>query len=200
MVVLLPEPVTPAKMTSPSEKWHSFSIDGGQPEFREVRDAVVDAPGHQRQLAALLEQRHAEAALVLADDPREIDAALVVEDLPHAAACRMLQQQPLHVLLRQRPHVHAADVAAQPHHRRLADLQVQVGRLVLHDHAEELVDLRLAACSAAAALRVRRLRRGLTVLVDQLGCMCRSWLRSESAVSDRRGHRSSRTGTPRSAR
>ena len=41
--------------------------------------------------------------------------------------------------------IHPADDALEPHHRRQADLQVQVGRLVLHDRAEELVDLRLAA-------------------------------------------------------
>ena len=33
----------------------------------------------------------------------------------------------------------------ETHHRRLADLEMKVGRLMLHDHAEELVDLRLLA-------------------------------------------------------
>ena len=40
--------------------------------------------------------------------------------------------------------VHLLDDAAEPHHPRQAGLQVQVGPLVQHDGAEQLVDLRLA--------------------------------------------------------
>ena len=121
----------------------------------------------------------------------------------------MGQQQPLHVLLGERPHVHAADVAAEPHHRRLADLQVQVGRLVLHDHAEELVDLRLARPAARRAFSLRRrtgCRRGPSARRGR-------WLRGASsapsrlrllpAASDRSGARTmpdrarrARPGTP----
>ena len=54
---------------------------------------------------------------------------------------------------------HAADVALEPHHRRLADLQVKVGRLVLHDHAEELVDFGLACGLRGGTC-------GLVVLID----------------------------------
>ena len=68
-------------MTSPSEKLHSFSMRRRQAEVLEVGDVVVDAAGDQRQPAALLEQADAEAALVLADDVGEVDAAFLVEDL-----------------------------------------------------------------------------------------------------------------------
>ena len=51
----------------------------------------------------------------------------------------------------------------EPHHRRLADLEVQVGAFMLHHHAEQLVDFRLAA----AACRRHRLagRRCRVVIV-----------------------------------
>ena len=39
--------------------------------------------------------------------------------------------------------VGSANVTAEPHHGWLPDLEMQVGRLMFHDHAKELVDLRL---------------------------------------------------------
>ena len=86
MVVDLPEPVTPARMTMPWSKLHSFSIDGGRPSFCEGRDVVVDAAGDQAQVAALLEEVDAEAALVVADDVGEVGPAGLFEDLPLLAA------------------------------------------------------------------------------------------------------------------
>ena len=54
------------------------------------------------------------------------------------------EDQLLQRLLGQDGRVHLLDDAAEPHHPRQAGLQVQVGALVQHDGAEELVDLRLA--------------------------------------------------------
>ena len=36
MVVLLPLPVTPARMTRPSENLHSFSMTGGRPSLAKL--------------------------------------------------------------------------------------------------------------------------------------------------------------------
>ena len=123
---------------------HSDLNGRRQAQVGEVGDGVIDAAGDQRQAAALLEQTDAETALVLADDVGKVHAAFLVENLA-VLGLQLGNQQPFHVFLSQRPHLHAADVAAHAHHGRLADLEVKVGRLMFHDHAEELVDLRLFA-------------------------------------------------------
>ena len=79
--MLLPEPVTPARITKSFGELAQFFDDRRQTEIGEVRNHVVDAPRHQRQSAALLEQADAEAAFVLADDPGKVNAPFLVEDL-----------------------------------------------------------------------------------------------------------------------
>ena len=101
----------------------------GQAEVLEAGDDGVDAAGDQRQPAALLEEADAEAAFVLADDVGEVHAAFLVEDLAVAFGLSSGSSSRSMSSWRQRPHVHAADVALEPHHGRLADLEVQVGRL-----------------------------------------------------------------------
>ena len=88
IVVLLPDPVTPARMMIP---W-SYCGDLGQHrremEILEAGDLVVDPAGHQAEPAALLEQVDAEPGLEVAveDDVGEVDAPFLVEDPPLARA------------------------------------------------------------------------------------------------------------------
>jgi len=139
-------------------------FDGGrEAQLLEGRDVRVDAPRHQAELAALFEHADAEAALIRSDDVRKIDTAFLVENaaLPFAEEW---QQKALHLLLGDRRRVHALDDALEAHHRRLADLEMEVGGLVLHDRTEQLVDLRLAAWlgppPARAGRRSRRVEEG----------------------------------------
>jgi hypothetical protein len=80
---------------------------------------------------------------VVADDVGEVHAALVIEDLA-VVRLQVRQQQPFHVLVGERPHFHAANIALEAHHRGHSGLEVEVGRFHLHDHAKELVDLGFA--------------------------------------------------------
>ena len=90
------------------------------------------------------EDVHAEAALVAADDVGEVGAAGVLEQFPRARR-HDGKEQALHVFGADGLHLHLPDGIAQPHHGRQAGLQVQVGALVLHDHAEQLIDFGFAA-------------------------------------------------------
>ncbi len=62
MVVLLPLPVTPARMTSPSGKLHSFSIDGGRPSVAKFGMVVLTrretSDSRLRCLKRLTRKRH----------------------------------------------------------------------------------------------------------------------------------------------
>ncbi len=104
---------------------------------------VVDAAGHQRPLAALPQHVDAKAAFILADHMSEVGAAGLFKRAAMALA-HDRHQQPFHVLLRQRRHVHFLDQTAMPHHRRQAGLQMQVRALVLHHGAKQLVHFRFA--------------------------------------------------------
>src|SRR5262249_28917656 len=53
---------------------------GRQAQLFEAWNNIVDAPGHQRQSAALLEQTDAEAALVLADHVGKVHTAFFIQD------------------------------------------------------------------------------------------------------------------------
>jgi hypothetical protein len=166
-------------------------LDGGrQVQPLEGGDLGVDAPGHQAELAALLEQVDAEAALVGADDVGEVGPALGLQDLP-AAGVEDRVEQLLHLLLVDGRGVQLGDDAPEAHHRRQAGLEVQVAGLVLHDGAEQLVDFRLApGCSGHGgggvgdAVEVNRGGGGFTAAHVAL----------QSAQAN------SRTGTPRRAR
>ncbi len=85
IVVLLPYPVTPARMMIPCSYWVISAMTGGQAQALEVGDLVVHAPGDQAESAAGPEQVDAEPGLAVqfpvVDDVREVDPAFFFEDL-----------------------------------------------------------------------------------------------------------------------
>jgi hypothetical protein len=107
----------------------------GQAELVERRDGGVHPAGDQGELAPLLENIHPEPALVVPDDVGEVSPAVLV----HLLAGLVVHDRPdqlLHHVLGEDRGLHPLDDAPQPHHARLAGLQVQVRPLVHHDRAE----------------------------------------------------------------
>ena len=126
----------------PFAKLHKLSMLGGRPRFSNVGIMLLTRRRDQRQAAALLEQGDAKPGLVFADDVREVDAAFLFENLA-VIWPKVRQQQSAPCLPGSAAACRSCGCRRAAHHRRLADFQMQVGRLELHDHAEQLVDLRL---------------------------------------------------------
>ena len=75
----------------------------GRPRSSKLGMVLLTRRATRRSLPRCLEQVDAEAALVVADDVGEVDAAFVVEDLPLSWSSRSGQHQPSPCLLGERP-------------------------------------------------------------------------------------------------
>ena len=162
IVVDLPDPVTPARITIPWS-WLAISpMTGGQAESLEIGDRRVDAAGDQAEPAALAEQVDAKAGLIavgVEDDVGEVDAAGLFQDVllarssraeTSAVPCRSVDSGGS-CICRSTPR--------QPHGGGHADLQVEVGALEFHHHPKQLVGFGLVrhgfdGCFDAVAMGV----------------------------------------------
>ena len=144
MVVLLPLPVTPARMIMPWSKWHSFSMLGGRPSLSKVGMLLLTRRATKLQLAPLAEEVDAEAALHLG---RRRGHSRCRPRSSSICFCRCVS---VGIINRSMSswvsgcHFHLADVPLSRIIGGSADFQMQVGALMFHDHAEELVDFRFA--------------------------------------------------------
>src|SRR5438132_9647652 len=102
-------------------------------------DLGVDAAGDQAELTPLLEEIDAKSALALADAMSEIGAAHFFKKIP-----RPLHEDRLHELVKlvvfDRLRTEMTDHVADARHGGQSGRQMEVGALVLHHQAKELVD------------------------------------------------------------
>ena len=140
---------------------------------REIGDDVVDAAGHQPDFAHLLQHVDAEPPLdaVHVHHVGEVAAAVFVKDLA-GAVVHHGKQQPHHFFGIHRAAIERPQLAPDPHHRRAADLHVQVAAFQLHQCAEELVDLQFAML-ASKSHRIAELASPSSVAKRFLGSVRR---------------------------
>ena len=131
--------------------------DRRQAELLEGEELVGNSPQHQADVAALLEDGHAEPGHV-AEREAEVGAAHLLKLLLAALRRDALHQRHgvgrLEDLGRQRAHV-----AVQPEHRLAAHGQVQVARLLGANRLQQLVDEQRAHCRLQTLPRRHRWRR-----------------------------------------
>ena len=131
IVVLLPEPVTPASSTMPWSNLHRFSIDRRQVQALEVGNPVVDAAGDQADVAELLQQVDAEPPV-----DRRRRRTMWAKSAPPSRS-KILRLRSFIIGKQSRtissssigPRFIGRSVPLTRTMRRLADLQVQVARL-----------------------------------------------------------------------
>ncbi len=122
--VLLPEPVGPVTRNSPRGRMNEPHAGRGQPELLHRQQLGGNLPQHHGDVAALLEDRHAEAGQ-LAEGEAEVGAADRLQFLLAAVGRDALHQR--HRVGRlEHLGLEPDHVAVMTNHRRLADGDVQV--------------------------------------------------------------------------
>ena len=141
-VVLLPEPVGPVTRNKPRGRWHKLFNDRRRAQLFERQQRVGNLPQHHADIAALLEDGNAEAA-VIAEGKTEVGTAHFGQFLLAAVGRDALHQGHGVVGLErfgfQLPHA-----TVQTQHRRLADGNVQVAGALLDDRVQQFIDQQCA--------------------------------------------------------
>ena len=117
-------------------------MTGGRNKPSKVGNAVVHAPGHQADVPQLLQQVDAEPPgdAVEVTGVGKVGPARLVEDLS-VAVVHHRKAEPDHLFVVDRAAVHRPQGALDAHHRRTADLEMQIAAFELDHGPEQLVDL-----------------------------------------------------------
>ena len=147
--VLLPEPVGPVTRNNPRGRWISRSQAAGKPELFHGEQLVGNLPKHHRHVAALLEDRDAEAGQV-AKGEAKVGPAHGLQLLLAAVGGDALHQR-LGVGRLEDLGLELDHVAIVPNHRGLPHRNVQVACALPHDRVQQLIDMnRLGVCRHAS--------------------------------------------------
>ena len=136
-VVDLPEPVGPVTTHEAALESREVHDDGREPELVHVLDLERDHPEDGAHGVALQEHVHAEAG-PSRERVRHVQLELLLEPLP-----QLLRQDRVdHALQRSRRErrvvARRLELTVDPHHRRGARREVQVGASLLQEGAEQL--------------------------------------------------------------
>ena len=137
-MVLLPEPVGPVTRNRPRGRSTSLMHTSGRPKLLGREHVVGNLPQHHRDVAALLEDRHAEAGQV-AEGKAKVGTALLLQ-LALAALGRDALHQGDRVFGLEHLGFELAHPAVQAKHGGLADDDVNIARPLLHAGLQQLVD------------------------------------------------------------
>ncbi len=146
IVVLLPLPVTPARRTIPWSNLQSSSMMGGRyspSKFGINRSTFRETiPGLPICINMFTRNRHGSPSLN--HHIGKVAATRILIDLPVPIADHRVEQFP-HPFLGDGLHLQLAQRPADAQDRRLADLHVQVGAVVLDELPIDLVDFVFAS-------------------------------------------------------
>jgi hypothetical protein len=165
IVVLLPDPVTPARMMIPCSYCVNSAMTGGRPRPSKLGIELLT------RRATRLRRPRARNRLTRKRVSRSPSKRMCAKSTPPSSSRIFFRRgrderehQPLHVGHRQRRELHRPQDPRKAHHGGIADLQVKVGPLVLDRHPEQLVGLGLANLDNGLVRLLGHGRHGRTLL------------------------------------